>query len=151
MERCGQRYNPITLPQWKRPGTHSIGGRVGPTTGAEDLAVTWIRYPDTSARSESLYRQCYPSHICPLYNWKTFPHVVNLYIISHHTQVFYRPITSEYWNTEISQTSKLEFMRETVLALNLFVYFTYVLTLHDFQQMVHVLQLRFSKFNQIFE
>jgi len=32
-------------------------------------------------------------------------------------------------------------MQETVLALNLFVYFTYAVTLHDFQEMVHDLQI----------
>jgi hypothetical protein len=36
-------------------------------------------------------------------------------------------------------------MRETVLALNLFVYFTYVVTLRDFQVMVHDLQIRFLR------
>jgi hypothetical protein len=81
MERCGQRYTPINLLQEKRPGTHSIAGKMGLTAGAEDLALTGIRSPDSSAGSESLSRLCYPSHICSLCNWKTFPHVENLYII----------------------------------------------------------------------
>jgi hypothetical protein len=34
----GQRHAPATLPQGKRPGTHFIGGWVGPRKGAEYLA-----------------------------------------------------------------------------------------------------------------
>jgi len=33
---------------------------LGPGTGGENLAATWIRSPDRPARSESLYRLRYP-------------------------------------------------------------------------------------------
>jgi hypothetical protein len=39
------------------PGTHCIGGWVGPRVG---LTPTGIRSPDRPARSESLYRLSYP-------------------------------------------------------------------------------------------
>jgi hypothetical protein len=81
MERCGQRYTPINLPQGKRAGIHSIGGSVSSTTCAEDLALIGIRFPESSAGSESLYRLCYPSHIFSLYNWKTFPRLENLSLL----------------------------------------------------------------------
>jgi hypothetical protein len=61
MERCGQRYTPINLLQGKRLGTHFIGGRMGPTAGAEDLVLTGIRYPDSSYGSESLSRLAIPA------------------------------------------------------------------------------------------
>jgi hypothetical protein len=47
----------------ERPGTHCIGGWVGPRltwTGAEKLASTGIRSPDSQARSEYLYQLSYP-------------------------------------------------------------------------------------------
>jgi hypothetical protein len=46
----------------ERPGSHCIGGWVGPTpvwTGTENLDPTGIRPPDRPARSESLYRRSY--------------------------------------------------------------------------------------------
>jgi hypothetical protein len=49
MPRPG-RFNPR-----ERPGTHSTGGRLGPgqvCTGAENLASTGIRSPDSPAHSE---------------------------------------------------------------------------------------------------
>jgi len=40
------------------------GWAPGPVwTGAENLATTGIRSPDCRARSQSLYRLCYPAHI----------------------------------------------------------------------------------------
>ena len=49
----------------KRPGTHSTGGKVGPTGLQENLATTSIRSPDRPARSQSLYRLSYPGpHAC---------------------------------------------------------------------------------------
>jgi hypothetical protein len=44
------------------PGTHCVGGWVGPRagwTGGENLAPIGIRSPDRPARSESLYRLSY--------------------------------------------------------------------------------------------
>jgi hypothetical protein len=54
---------PGCLTPRERRGTHCIGGwvwngRCG--RGAEILAFTGIRFPDRSARSESLYRLSYP-------------------------------------------------------------------------------------------
>ena len=42
----GQRHAPAALPRGKRSGTHCIRGWVGPRTGADNLALTWIRSPD---------------------------------------------------------------------------------------------------------
>ena len=58
----GQRHAPATLPPGKRPGTHFIGGWVGPRDGlggCENLALTEIRSSDSPACSESLYRLSY--------------------------------------------------------------------------------------------
>jgi hypothetical protein len=46
---------PRPLCPGERPGTHCIGGWVGPRAGAENLAPTGIRTPDRPARSESVY------------------------------------------------------------------------------------------------
>jgi hypothetical protein len=58
----------------ERPGTHCIGGWVGPRDGldgSENLAPTRIRSPDRPARSESLYRLRYsgPTLISVAYSW----------------------------------------------------------------------------------
>ena len=61
---------PRPLYSWERPGTHCIGGWVGPTafwTGAENLAPSRIRSPDRPARSQSLYRLSYPGPILKLW------------------------------------------------------------------------------------
>jgi len=53
---------PRTFYPRERPGTHCIGGWVGPRaewTGVENLAPTAIRFPDRPARSESVYRLRY--------------------------------------------------------------------------------------------
>jgi hypothetical protein len=47
------------------PGTHCTGGWVGPRAGldvCEKSCPTGIRSPDHPARSQSLYRLCYPAH-----------------------------------------------------------------------------------------
>ena len=54
---------PRLQPQERIPGTHCIGGWVGPRAGLNgcgNLAPTGIRSPDRPARSESLYRLSYP-------------------------------------------------------------------------------------------
>ena len=60
----GQRHAPATLTPGKRPGTHCVGGWVGPRAGVEGCGKshppTEIRSPDRPARSESLYRLRYP-------------------------------------------------------------------------------------------
>ena len=46
-----------------RPGTHCIGGWVGPKAGLDGCGKsphTGIRTPDRTIRSESLYRLSYP-------------------------------------------------------------------------------------------
>ena len=56
---------PRPLYPWKRPGTHCIGGWVGPKAGldvSENLDPTGIRTPDLPTCSESLYWLRYPSH-----------------------------------------------------------------------------------------
>ena len=70
----GQRHAPAALPPGKRAGNHSTGGWVGPGpvwTGAENLASTGIRSPDRPARSESLYRLRYPTHVVNNKKWNT--------------------------------------------------------------------------------
>ena len=60
----GQRHTPAALLLGKRPGTHCIGGCVGPRAGLnENLAPTGFRFPDCPARGESLYRLRHPSLI----------------------------------------------------------------------------------------
>ena len=59
----GQIHAPAALPPGRRPGTHCIGGWVGPRAGldgCETLAPIRIRSPDRPACSESLYRPSYP-------------------------------------------------------------------------------------------
>jgi hypothetical protein len=59
----GQHHAPAAIYPGKRPGTHCIGGWVGPGpvwTGAENLTPTGIRSPGRPARSESLHRLRYP-------------------------------------------------------------------------------------------
>ena len=59
----GQCYASATLPPEKEPlpSVQEAGWVPEPVwTGAENLAFTRIRYPDRSARSESLYRLIYP-------------------------------------------------------------------------------------------
>jgi hypothetical protein len=66
LDGVGGRNVPVALSPGKRPGTHCIGGWVAPgpvSTDAENLAPTGIRSPDRPARSQSLYRLSYPSHI----------------------------------------------------------------------------------------
>jgi hypothetical protein len=58
----GQRHAPATLPR-ERPGTHFIGGWVGPSVGMDGCGKSRphrIRSPDRPGRSESLYRLSYP-------------------------------------------------------------------------------------------
>jgi len=59
-----QRHAPAALPPGKRPGTHCIGGWVGPRAGPDGRGKsrpsTGIRSPDRPARSQSLYRLSYP-------------------------------------------------------------------------------------------
>jgi len=56
----GQRRPPVALPPGKRPGTHCIGGRMGPRVClngcGKSRLPTGIRSLDWSTRSESLYR-----------------------------------------------------------------------------------------------
>ena len=63
----GQRHAPAALPPEKRPGTHFIGGWVGPRAGLDGCGKshppTGIRSPDRPARNESLYRLSYPGPV----------------------------------------------------------------------------------------
>ena len=68
----GQRQPRPLYPPRQRPGTHCIGGWVGPRAGldgCEKSRPTGIWSPDRPARSESLYRLSYPSpqmvHVTP--------------------------------------------------------------------------------------
>jgi len=61
MDACVERHAQAALSPGI-PGTHCIGGSVGPRAvlaGCENLAPTWIRSPDRPARSEPLYRKRY--------------------------------------------------------------------------------------------
>ena len=58
-----ERHAPSALPPRKKPGTHCIGGWVGPRTcldERENLAAILIRFPDPIARSEWLYLLRHP-------------------------------------------------------------------------------------------
>ena len=59
----GQRHASAALPL-ERPGTHFIGGSLGPRVGLDvsgkNLVPTGIRSPDHPAHSASLYRLSYP-------------------------------------------------------------------------------------------
>jgi len=65
-----QRHTTAALPQGKGPGTHCIGGWVGPRVSLDGCGKTrppvGIRSPDRQARSESLCRLSYPGP--PLYS-----------------------------------------------------------------------------------
>jgi hypothetical protein len=61
-----QIHAQATTPPVKRDVTNFTAGRVDPAqvwTVAENLASTFIRYPDRPARSESLHRLSYPGPI----------------------------------------------------------------------------------------
>ena len=72
----GQYHAAVALPPGKRPGTHCIGGWVGPRanleTRPENLDATEIRSPDPPALSESLYRLSYPATI-----WRAAANILN--------------------------------------------------------------------------
>ena len=61
----GQRHAPAALYPGKDPVpiVQEAGWAPGPVgIGAENLAPTGIRSPDSPARSQSLYRLSYPAH-----------------------------------------------------------------------------------------
>ena len=70
-----------------RPGTHCIGGLVGPRlvwTSAENLAATGTWSPDCSARSKSLYRLSYhgpPFSILIEHNFKIWISLISLALV----------------------------------------------------------------------
>ena len=69
----GQRHAPAALYPRERPGTHSIGGCVGPSAGLDrcgKFLPDWIRSSDRPARSQSLYRLRYLAHY--MYNMVLF-------------------------------------------------------------------------------
>ena len=80
----GQRLTPVTLPPYKRPSTHCVGGCVGLRAGLDGCeyhAPTGIRSPDRPARSKSLRRLRYPSpqthtHIYMYIGFKMFFYAV---------------------------------------------------------------------------
>ena len=69
----GQSHTPAALPPGKRPGTHCMGGWVGPRADLDGCGKSRPppqrdSIPDPPARSESLYRLSYPgSHYCRVY------------------------------------------------------------------------------------
>ena len=72
----GQRHTPAALYPGKEPVpiVEEAGWAPGPVwTGAENLAATGIRSPDRPARSQWLYRPCYPAHIaCKAFGKRNF-------------------------------------------------------------------------------
>jgi hypothetical protein len=67
LEASGQLHAPVDLPSRKSPGTHWIGGRVGPRTDLHDVKRKLLTLPGLKflllcrpARSQSLYRLSYP-------------------------------------------------------------------------------------------
>ena len=114
----GQRHTPAALPPGKRPGTHWIGGCVGPQglwTGAENLAPTGIRAPDRPAHSKLVYWLSYPGP--PLYSviQKDGLNFVSLYFkirTSDKYDVNYIQLEVECWNedeTHAAQQSPTQF------------------------------------------
>jgi hypothetical protein len=74
MEVSGQLYSPADLPLKRSPGTHWIGGWVGPRTGLDDHGEEKILDPTGTrtlalrpARSKSLNRLSYPGSVKILY------------------------------------------------------------------------------------
>jgi len=65
MGMSSQGHAPAALRPGKRPGTHCIGGWVGPRAGLDTCGKsrppTGIRSPDRPVRSESIHRLSYPS------------------------------------------------------------------------------------------
>jgi hypothetical protein len=58
-----KHHAPESLLPGKSPGTHSIGGWVGPRAGLDGCGKTrptWIRSPDRPTHSQSLYLLRYP-------------------------------------------------------------------------------------------
>ena len=69
-----QRHSPAALPRGRRPGTHCIGGWMGPRAGLDGCGKTrpptGIRSPDRPARSESLYRLSCPGPCSAYMIWR---------------------------------------------------------------------------------
>jgi hypothetical protein len=66
-----QRHVPAAFYPRERPGIHCAGVWIGPRTRLDRCGksrLTGIRSPDRPARSQSLYRLRYPTHIHPLPN-----------------------------------------------------------------------------------
>ena len=63
-----QSHAPAALNPGKRPGNHCPGGWVGPRVGVDNYgksrSLTRIRSPDSSSRSDSLYRLSYRGPKC---------------------------------------------------------------------------------------
>jgi len=92
------------------PIVHEAGWAPGSVwTGAENLALTWIRYPDRPARSQSLYRVSYPAHgtgrsidnrqTCRSQNWRK-----NYLFGSHTNRTTTLPNTGRYPNKETTKS-----------------------------------------------
>jgi hypothetical protein len=64
MGMSGQLYASAALALGKSPGTHCIGGWVGPRAGLDDMERRKILPYESTARSQSLYRLR-----CPGVNW----------------------------------------------------------------------------------
>ena len=91
----GQLHAPAALPPGKRPGTHCIGGWVGPRAGLDGCGKS-RPYRDRPARSESLYRlRCKCS-----FNYRA---------------LFWWPCRGRYSNTMITYPKKLRFAVTTAI------------------------------------
>ena len=71
----GQRHVPAALYLRERPGTHCTGGWVGPRAGLDRCGKSrphpGFDPPDRPARSQSLYRLSYPTHM-----HNTYQHII---------------------------------------------------------------------------
>ena len=93
----GQRHTPAALPPGEKPGTHCIGGWVGPRAGLDGYGKsrpTGIRSPDRPARSELLCRLCGPAPTAVSY----FPIILlTLQGAAGHTHRILREILRTVW------------------------------------------------------
>jgi hypothetical protein len=116
----GQHHAPAALPR-ERPGTHCTGGWVGPRAVwmcAKNLAPTGIRFPDRSARSQSLYRLSYRASIicCTL----MYYYILFVLLCSYSFNIVNNTSQQDFVPRKVYCVSNVTFYAESKYAIKMF-------------------------------